>query len=107
VKPIAVTNSQRASSYPNLPTVAQAGFPDLTFDGLTGLFGPRSMPGAARERIAADIKTAMADSTIVARLTATGQVVSPGGSAEFAASLDRQRSALAAIAKVLGIKTAQ
>jgi hypothetical protein len=49
----------------------------------------------------------MADPTIVARLTATGQVVSPGGSAEFAASLDRQRSALAAIAKVLGIKTAQ
>jgi tripartite-type tricarboxylate transporter receptor subunit TctC len=107
VKPIAVTNSQRAPTYPNVPTVAEAGFPDLTFDGLTGLFGPRDMPNALRERIAADIKTAMADPTIITRLTATGQVVLPGGPAEFAASVDGQRKTLAAIATALGIKAAQ
>jgi tripartite-type tricarboxylate transporter receptor subunit TctC len=107
VKPIAVTNSQRAPTYPNVPTVAEAGFPDLTFDGLTGLFGPRDMPNALRERVAADIKTAMADPTIVARLTATGQVVSPGGPGEFAASVEGQRKALATVAATLGIKAAQ
>jgi tripartite-type tricarboxylate transporter receptor subunit TctC len=107
VKLVAVTNSERAPTYPNTPTVAQAGFPDLTFDGLTGLFGPRSMPNDLRERIAADIATAMADPTIVARLTATGQVVSPGRPGDFSASIERQRDALANIAKVLGIKPAQ
>jgi tripartite-type tricarboxylate transporter receptor subunit TctC len=107
VKPIAVTNGQRAANYPDVPTVAQAGFPDLTFDGLTGLFGPRDMPNALRERIAADIATAMADPVIVARLTATGQVVSPGRPGEFSAAIDEQRGKLAAIAKVLGIKAAQ
>ncbi len=106
-KLVAVTNSQRAPNYPDVPTVAQAGYPDLTFDGLTGLFGPRSMPNDVRERIAADVKTAMSDATITARLTATGQLVVPGGPTEFASSLDGQRNALAAIAKVLGIKAAQ
>ena len=107
VKPIAVTNSQRAHNYPDVPTVAQAGFPDLTFDGLTGLFGPRDMPDALRERIAADITAAIADPTIITRLTATGQVVSPGRPGGFAASIEGQRASLAAIAKVLGIKPAQ
>jgi tripartite-type tricarboxylate transporter receptor subunit TctC len=106
-KLIAVTNGQRGPAYPNVPTVAEAGFPDLTFDGLTGLFGPRSMPDAVRERIAADVKTAMADPTIVARLTATGQVVSPGGPSEFATSVDGQRKTLATVASALGIKPAQ
>ena len=107
VKPIAVTNSQRAHNYPDVPTVAEAGFPELTFDGLTGLFGPRDMPNALRERIAADIAAAMADPTIVTRLTATGQVVSPGRPGEFATSIEGQRASLATIAQVLGIKPAQ
>jgi tripartite-type tricarboxylate transporter receptor subunit TctC len=89
-----------------VPTVAQAGFPDLTFDGLVGLFGTRETPIALRERFAADVKTALADSTIVQRLTDTGQVVVPGSAAEFAASIEKQRAGLAEIAKVLGIEAA-
>ena len=45
VKLIAVTNSQRAPTQKDKPTVAEAGFPALTFDGLIGLFGPRDMAG--------------------------------------------------------------
>ncbi len=61
VKLIAVTNSQRAPTQKDTPTVAEAGFPALTFDGLIGLFGPRDMPEAVRDRIAADVKEAVAD----------------------------------------------
>ena len=43
---------------------------------------------------------------IVDRLTATGQVVSPGSPAEFANSIEAQRAKLAAIAKELGLKPA-
>jgi tripartite-type tricarboxylate transporter receptor subunit TctC len=107
VKLIAVTNSRRAPAAPDIPTVAEAGFPELNFDGLTGLFGPRTLPNDLRERIAADIRTAMADPLVVSRLTATGQVVSPGSAAELATSMAEQRSKLDAIAKVLGIKPAQ
>ena len=107
VKLIAITNSQRAPNYPDTPTIAQAGFPDLTFDGLIGLFGPKDMPAAVRDRIAADIKAVVTDPAVAERLTATGQVVSPGTSAEFAAAIQEQRAKLAAIAQKLGLKPAQ
>jgi tripartite-type tricarboxylate transporter receptor subunit TctC len=107
VKLIAVTSSQRPPGGPDAPTVTEAGYPELTFDGLIGLFGPREMAPALRERIAADLRTAAADPEIVSRLTATGQVVSPGSGTEFAASIDAQRNAVANFAKTLGAKPSQ
>lgn len=107
VKLIAITNEVRAPNYPNTPTVAQAGFPALTFDGLVGLFGPKDMVAAVRDRIAADIRAVVTEEAVRARLTATGQAVSPGTAAELAASLEEQRAKLAAIAQQLGLKVAQ
>lgn len=106
-KLIAVTGSSRAPMLPDLPTVAEAGYPELTFDGLTGLFGPRDMPDAARDKIASDIKAVAADPEIHDRLTATGQVVSPGNAEEFAAAIKVQQDKAAAVGKQLGIKMAQ
>ena len=71
VKLIAVTNSQRAPTQPKRRRSRRPGFPELTFDGLIGLFGPRNMAAAVRDRIAADIE-AVSDPTVTARLTATG-----------------------------------
>jgi tripartite-type tricarboxylate transporter receptor subunit TctC len=93
---VAVTNSQRATSAPDLPTVAEAGFPELTFDGLIGVFAPRDLSDAARQRFAADIRAILAEPAVAARLTGMGTAVTPGGAAEFAASLDQQRARLAA-----------
>ncbi|MFZ1152340.1 MAG: tripartite tricarboxylate transporter substrate-binding protein, partial [Xanthobacteraceae bacterium] len=102
IKLLAVTNSVRAPSEPNLPTVQEAGQPALTFDGLVGLFGPTGMPVELRQRITADIR-AVADDTIKDRLTTTGQLLNVGGSEEFAQSIDEQRAVVAAFAKELGI----
>jgi tripartite-type tricarboxylate transporter receptor subunit TctC len=102
----AVTATEPTTILPGVPTVAQAGFPELTFDGLVGLFGTRDMPLALRERIAADVKAVLGDPAIIERLTATGQVVSPGSVAEFAGSLDKQSAGMAGFAKVLGIQKA-
>lgn len=106
VKIIAIANSEPTSLLPGVPTAAQEGYPDLTFDGLVGIFGAPDMPPSLRERIAADVKTALADPTVHSRLTATGQVVVPGSAADLAASIDKQRAGLADVATVLGLKSA-
>jgi tripartite-type tricarboxylate transporter receptor subunit TctC len=104
IKVLAVTNTARASAIPDVPTVAEAGYPALTMDGLVGLFGPPTMPKDLRERIAADIKTVMdADPLINERLIMTAQVPNPGGPAGFAKSIDEQRAVLTKAAKDLGI----
>ena len=107
VKVLAVTNRTRAPAAAQIPTVSEAGFPARSVDGLVGLFGPPDMPGALRERIAADLRTAVTEPAVAARLNATGQVVAPGTPAELAASIDEQRAQLAAFAQVLGIKPKQ
>lgn len=102
IKVIAVTNTVRLPTEPNIPTVEEAGQPALTVDGLVGLFGPTGMPLELRRRIADDVR-AVADDTIKARLATTGQLLNVGGPEEFAKSIDQQRSQIAGFAKSLGI----
>jgi len=104
IRVLAVTNTARASAIPDIPTVAEAGQPALTMDGLVGLFGPPTMPIDLRGRIAADIKAVMdTDPVIKERLISTAQLPNPGGPAELAKSIDEQRTVLAKAAKDLGI----
>lgn len=107
IKLIAATNAVRPAALPKLPTAKEAGYPELTLDGLIGLFGPPTMPVALRERIAADVKVAMTDKTLIERLNATGQMPDYGTAAEFTDSINAQRAAVAAAAKNLGLKPLQ
>ena len=107
LKLLAVTNSTRAPDLPDLPTVTEAGYPDLALDGLVGFFGPPDMPSQLRERIAADVREAGADPVVVERLNATGQVPNFGGPAQFHAAIEHQRARIAAAAKDLGVVPTQ
>jgi tripartite-type tricarboxylate transporter receptor subunit TctC len=106
IKLLAVTNSVRAPTEPKLPTVAEAGYPALTIDGLVGLFGPTGMPLELRQRITADVR-AVVDATIEDRLATTGQLTNIGGPEEFGKSIDEQRAKVAAFAASLGVKPLQ
>jgi len=105
IRLLAVMNRNRVPGL-DLPTVAEAGYPEMNFDGLVGLIAARSsgLADAVRERIAADIKAVAEEPAVAERLTATAQIISPGTAAEFAASIDEQAAQLAAVAKTLGIK---
>ncbi len=102
VKMLAVTNSERAPVVPDVPTAREAGYPALQFDGLVGLFAAPGMPADVRRRIASDTLAVAAEPGLAERVAATGQIVSPGTAAEFAASIDEQRAKFAAIARTLG-----
>jgi tripartite-type tricarboxylate transporter receptor subunit TctC len=108
IKLLAMSNSVRAPAVPDIPTMAEAGYPYLELDGLVGLFGPPSMPMALRERLAADIRAVLdSDPTINDRLVRSGQIVNSGGPAEFAKAIDQQRAQIAAAAKVIGLQPKQ
>ena len=107
IKLLAMTNMERAGMLPDVPTVAEAGFPDLEFDGVAGLFAAAgSISNDLRGRIAADLKAAI-DDEMQKRLAATGQQLRPGGEAEFAASIKAQADKVAAFAQLLGVQANQ
>lgn len=106
VKVLAVVTHERAPSMPEMPTVTELGFPGLTIDGLVGVFGPKGMPMALREKIAADIGKVVASPEITKQLVDSGQIVDVGGPAAFAAAIAEQRVIAADIA-ARGVKPFQ
>ncbi len=108
LKVLAVTNSKRAPILPDIPTVTEAGFPDLQLDGLVGFFGGPDMPLSLRERIAADVRAVGSDDPIIVdRMNLTGQLLDLSGPAQFQAEIDDQRKRVGAAAKTLGITPTQ
>jgi len=104
VKIIAVTNSERAPTLPDVPTAKEAGHPGLAFDGLVGLFGPKEMAKDVRDRIAADVKEAASAPDVAPKINATAQIVRPGGADEFAREIAEQTKRVADSAAAAGMK---
>jgi tripartite-type tricarboxylate transporter receptor subunit TctC len=108
IKALLVTSKQRATSAPDIPTAAEAGYPALTMETAGGLFGLPQMPPSLRESIAADFRDVAAHDAIIAqRLADTGQIMTLRGPADFARSVAEQNDQLAALAKIIGLNGAQ
>jgi tripartite-type tricarboxylate transporter receptor subunit TctC len=106
VKLLALTNKKASGGPADLPTVVQAGFPDLGIDGMVGLFSLKSLPLETRAKIAEDLRIVANDPEVERRMTLAGQVINPGTPDEFSAAINDQTTQAAAIGKLLGTKTA-
>ncbi len=94
----------RSKVAPNVPSLAEAGFPDLAVQTTSGFYGPAGMPLDLRKRIAADIVAAASDPVTSERIAATGQDMVPAGPDELAQTLKAQADQAARVAAVLGLK---
>jgi tripartite-type tricarboxylate transporter receptor subunit TctC len=92
-----VTNSSRSPQVPDVPTAKEAGYAGLTFEGPSGIFGPRDMPAAIVSRVLADVSAIVADAEFRARALKVGTVPIPGTQEQFAASIENQRNQITAI----------
>ncbi|QWG12512.1 tripartite tricarboxylate transporter substrate binding protein [Bradyrhizobium sediminis] len=104
---LAVASDVRVPLAPDVPTVTEAGFPELRMDGVVGFYGKRGMSEALRDRIASDVRAVASDPGIRERLAAVGQAARPGTASEFAALLDQYRRRLADLAKTIDFKATQ
>ena len=93
-----VVNRARSPLAPDVPTAAEAGYPELTFDGVVGFYGTRDMPAEIIDRVAADVAAVASDPALAARLASLGSALRVGTTAEFAAAIEDQRAKIAAIA---------
>ncbi len=103
---LAVTSSRREPGLPDVPTVAEAGFPEMEIEGLTGLFGWRDMPPALRDRISADVQAVAGDPSVRSLIEAVGQHVLGSTPDEFSAAIERQRSRIQQIGRIVDLRNA-
>ncbi len=84
VRPIAMTTAQRSSLLPDVPTVAEGGFPDYDLSGWIALFAPAGTPKAIVDKLNAEVAKALQLPDVRARLTGLGADPAPMPVADFA-----------------------
>jgi tripartite-type tricarboxylate transporter receptor subunit TctC len=72
---LANTAEQRSAVLPDVPTLAEAGYPEATSVSWFGLHAPAGTPAPVLEKVAAAVKAATADPDVNAKITALGAEV--------------------------------
>ena len=67
IKPYAVTTKRRVATIPDVPTTAEAGFPDIGITTWYGLYAPKGTPAAAIDKLAGALQGALKDNNVVTR----------------------------------------
>jgi tripartite-type tricarboxylate transporter receptor subunit TctC len=100
LRAFAVTSAQREGVLPETPTLAEAGFADLVYEGWCGLWGPRGLPADITARVNAAVNQAANEGAIAERMRGLGLTPlneSPQRFAEvIAAEIPRNRALVAA-----------
>jgi tripartite-type tricarboxylate transporter receptor subunit TctC len=105
IKGIGYAGLQRSELFPNMPTVAEAGFPGFESGSWFGWFAPAATPKPVIDRIAADVKKVISVPAFKEKfITAGGHELMATPPAEFGPIMDRQRRAFAAKIKPLNLK---
>jgi tripartite-type tricarboxylate transporter receptor subunit TctC len=81
VHALAVTGPRRARNLPQVPTMAEAGFPKVAVTSWWGLFGPAGMPDAVTSKIAAATAKVLRDPRLKGRLSMQSIEAWEGGDA--------------------------
>jgi tripartite-type tricarboxylate transporter receptor subunit TctC len=84
VRALAVTTPRRFPPFPDIPTVAEAGGPDISAEAWYGLFAPAATPPERLARLHAAFTGAIRRAEVVQRLNAMGFDAVANGAAEFA-----------------------
>jgi tripartite-type tricarboxylate transporter receptor subunit TctC len=69
---LAVSSAQRSAVMPDVPTVAEAGFPEATFSVWQGVLAPAGTPAPILEKLRQEIAAVLAEGSLRTRLTELG-----------------------------------
>ncbi|MEP7246661.1 MAG: tripartite tricarboxylate transporter substrate binding protein [Gammaproteobacteria bacterium] len=83
LRALAVTSKQRIPDLPDVPTMAEAGIPDLEAGAWFGVVGPARMPAEIVSRLSGYISAILDDPKTVERFKGMSILVLKGGPAEF------------------------
>jgi tripartite-type tricarboxylate transporter receptor subunit TctC len=85
LKPLAVSTATRITQLPELPTIAESGFPGFDLYSYQGVILPKGTPAELVAKLSAAIKVALENPTIASDLNSRGYIPSPSTPAQFKA----------------------
>jgi len=85
MRPLAVTTPKRNVQLPNVPTMAEAGLPQVEVTAWYGIYMPAATPKAVQARVHDEVNRVLAMPETRTRLEAIGAEITPMSQAEFIA----------------------
>jgi tripartite-type tricarboxylate transporter receptor subunit TctC len=104
IRSLAVTTPERAELLPDVPTMREAGYPEIESTNWSGLVVPVATPPSAISRLNAELVQALRNAEIKEKLKTYGMSPAPGTPEQFAALLQSESARYAKAVREAGIK---
>lgn len=104
VKVLAVTGTMRDPRFPQIPTVAEAGIPEFTFESWLGLFAPVGTPEPIIARLNQALNEAVADPGVKQKLADLGLATNGGPPGKLRAQIATDLAHYRKVAAETGVK---
>lgn len=104
IKLLAVSNAKRSVALPDLPTLAESGFPGFDATTWNGFLAPANTPNDVVQRLNKAIGQILAMPDVQQRLLVAGAETAGGSAEQFAALLKRETAAWSSVIERSGIK---
>jgi len=101
---LAVAAPRRLAALPEVPTLAELGYPDASYSSHFGIYAPARTPAAVLKRLNAELNAVLALPEVAERLTRLDNVVAPMPLEQFAQVIRKEYEANARIVAKAGIK---
>lgn len=104
LRALATSSAKRSLSFPELPTIAEAGVPGYDTANWWGVAGPRGMPPAIVTRLADEIRVVLGNPEVQKRLINEGAEPTVKSPAELGQYVAAEMERWTKVAKVAGIR---
>jgi tripartite-type tricarboxylate transporter receptor subunit TctC len=104
IRALAVTSAERNRDLPEVPTMAESGFPGLQLNFWMGVWAPARTPTAIVEKLNGEINASLQASDLTAAMAKIGFAPMPQSRRSFEAQIQTEAPKWLAVAKASGIK---
>jgi tripartite-type tricarboxylate transporter receptor subunit TctC len=103
LRPLAVASKQRSSFMPDVPTLAEAGYPNTDFEIWLGLYAPAKTPRDVVAKLSAELSRWLATPAAKEAYARLGHEADAGGADVVRQRILAEQKAFAPIAKAAGL----
>jgi tripartite-type tricarboxylate transporter receptor subunit TctC len=103
LRPLAITSLTRSPQFPDVPTMAEQGFPGFEISNWQGFVAPAATPKPILQLLNQVTNQALADATIKAQMLAQGNELGGGTPEQFAAHIKAESERWSKLVKTAGI----
>jgi len=107
LRALAVPGAARVPALPDVPTMAEAGYPDVEGVTFNGIFAPKATPRPVIDRLSTVIRTALTNKTAIDQLAAMGSQARGSTPEEFAQFLQSETKKWGELVKTANIRSAE